>query len=49
MPTQAASKVPKPRGIGPSVAAIDAMMKLTNATQIVGGWPSRRLRNALSR
>jgi hypothetical protein len=42
MPTQAASKVPRPRGIGPSVAAIDAVMKLTNATQIVEASPKAR-------
>ena len=36
MPTQAASNVPRPSGIGPRVAAIDAIMKLTYATQIAG-------------
>ena len=35
--TQAASNVPRPSGIGPRIAAIDAMMKLTNGIQIAWG------------
>ena len=42
IPTQAASNVPRPSGIGPRVAAIDAMMKLTNGIQIAGVSPNAR-------
>jgi hypothetical protein len=42
MPTQAASNVPRPSGIGPRVAAIDAIMKLTYATQSAGVSPKAR-------
>jgi hypothetical protein len=42
IPTQAASNVPRPSGIGPRVAAIDAMMKLTKAIHIAGLSPKAR-------
>ena len=44
MPTEAASNVPRPTGIGPIVATIEAMAKLTKTTQISG--PSPIARNA---
>src|SRR6185437_2408256 len=39
MPTEPASKVPRPTGIGPVVATIEAMVKLTKTTQIAGTAP----------
>jgi hypothetical protein len=42
IPTQATSNVPRPSGIAPRVAAIDAIMKLTRTIHIAGLSPKAR-------